>query len=66
MHFSNVSYSGAQFSWTKPNWQDYKVEHPAAVRYVKRLQELGLKDPWVRYMEEVKDFFETNLLLVKQ
>ncbi|VDL60573.1 unnamed protein product [Hymenolepis diminuta] len=48
MHLSDVNYSGAQFSWTKPNWQDYKVEHPAAVRYVKRLQELGLKDPWVR------------------
>ncbi|VDO03763.1 unnamed protein product [Rodentolepis nana] len=41
------NYSGAHFKWTKPNWQDYKVEHPIAVRHVKRLQELGLKDPWV-------------------
>nr|CUU99764.1 hypothetical transcript [Hymenolepis microstoma] len=41
------NYSGAHFKWTKPNWEDYKVEHPVAVRHVKRLQELGLKDPWV-------------------
>ncbi|KAL5961566.1 Adenylate cyclase type 2, partial [Taenia solium] len=39
---------GGDFAWTKPNWQDYKIEHPAVVRHVKRLQELGLKDPWVR------------------
>lgn len=44
----SCSVSGGTFAWTKPNWQDYKVEHPAAVRHVKRLQELGLKDPWVR------------------
>ncbi|KAH9286479.1 hypothetical protein ECG_01115 [Echinococcus granulosus] len=47
MHTS-LSLLGGHFSWTKPNWQDYRIEHPAVVRHVKRLQELGLKDPWVR------------------
>ncbi|KAL5111571.1 Transcription initiation factor TFIID subunit 3 [Taenia crassiceps] len=39
---------GGNFTWIRPNWQDYKIEHPAVVRHVKRLQEIGLKDPWVR------------------
>ncbi|VDK34640.1 unnamed protein product [Taenia asiatica] len=43
----SCSLSGENFAWTKPNWQDYKIEHPAVVRHVKRLQELGLKDPWM-------------------
>uniref|UniRef100_A0A0X3QBH6 NADH dehydrogenase [ubiquinone] 1 beta subcomplex subunit 3 n=2 Tax=Schistocephalus solidus TaxID=70667 RepID=A0A0X3QBH6_SCHSO len=47
MHLS-LGLSSVKVNWKCPDWRNYKVEHPILVRHVKRLQALGLKDPWVR------------------